>query len=106
MLDPKFVKDHVDLVAQAALHKGFAFDSAAYIALYEHRRTILHKVEELRKARNEGTHTVQKASTQEARHEAVAAVKRINQELAEAESQWRQVEEDFRHVLLKTPIRK
>lgn len=103
MLDPKFVRDNIDKVSEAARHKRVAFDAARYLDVYDARLKAIEATETLRRQRNEGTDAVKKAKDKSERDELVQKMRAVGEELGKAESALREVEAAFEALLLTVP---
>lgn len=103
MLDPKFVKDNIDAVANAAKVKGIPFDAQAYLELYELRLKTLQYTETLRNQRNAGSETIKKGIDKVERDRLIAKMREVGTELETAEAQLRDIEQNFQTMLLSIP---
>lgn len=103
MLDPKFIKDNIDIVTQAAKAKGIPFNSQEYLELYEHRLKILQHTEELRNRRNSGSELIKKGVSKEERDILIQQMRALGSELEQAEIKLREVEQNFNTLLLNVP---
>lgn len=103
MLDPKFVRDNIEKVSEAARNKRVAFDAARYLDVYEARSKSIEIVEALRRQRNEGTESVKKAKDKSERDDLVQKMRAVGEELSKAETTLREVESAFDALLLTVP---
>lgn len=103
MLDPKFIKDNIDAIAQAAKVKGFPFNPDTYLQLYEQRLKSLQTTEELRNRRNAGSETIKKGLPKEERDALVVQMRQLGTELEAAEINLREVEQNFQALLFTIP---
>lgn len=103
MLDPKFVKDNIDAVANAAKVKGIFFDPDAYLELYELRLKTIQQTETLRNQRNAGSEQIKKGVDKQERDALIAKMREIGIELERYEAQLRDVEQSFQTMLLGIP---
>lgn len=103
MLDPKFVIENLEKVAEAARKKNMSFDEVKFSELYAERLKLIEATESLRRKRNEGSEAVKKEKDQSKRQEIVNEMRDIGLKLSESESALRTVEVDFERVLLSAP---
>lgn len=103
MLDPKFIKEHINEVRLAAKNKRVAFDADGFLDLHDKRLTHLQHTENLRQARNKGSDQVKKAKTKEERDALIANMKALGSQLEEAESALRSLDEHYEACLLTVP---
>lgn len=103
MLDPKFVRDNLDRVAEAARHKNFSFNPEQYKALFDRRASLITETEELRRARNEGSDAVKKAANKEAREELLSKMREVGAKLSEIEGRLKEVEGEFDALMMTIP---
>lgn len=103
MLDPKFVRENLDKVAEAAKNKNFPFDKAKFVELFDNRAALITETEELRRQRNEGSDAVKKAPNKEAREELLAKMRDVGARLTDAEARLRDVETAFETYLFSVP---
>jgi seryl-tRNA synthetase len=103
MLDPKFVRDNIEKVAEAARNKRVGFDAERYLVVYEERLKAIEATETLRRQRNEGTEVVKKSKDKDERDALVQKMRTLNEELATTETRLRDIEADFGSLLLTVP---
>jgi seryl-tRNA synthetase len=103
MLDPKFVRDNIEKVAEAARNKRVGFDAERYLVVYEERLKAIEATETLRRQRNEGTEEVKKSKDKDERDALVQKMRTLNEELATTETRLRDIEADFGSLLLTVP---
>lgn len=102
MLEPKFVKDNIDKIIDAARNKKIPFNHLEFIETYEIRLVSIEKVEKLRRQRNEGSEAVKTADVS-TRQEIIQKMKTLNSELSLAEDDLRRIEQRFANILLTIP---
>lgn len=103
MLDPKFVRDNIELINLTAKQKGFPFDGNKFIELYDARLSALEQTEALRRQRNEGSDAVKKAKSHTEREPLLEAMREVGQKLATAEAQLREIEHEFDLIQATVP---
>lgn len=103
MLDPKFIRENIDTVAEAARNKRVDFDKARFLEAYDARLAAIEAAERLRRARNEGTEKVKQAKDKAEREALVQEMRAVGERLAGAEAQLRAAEEAFEAILLQVP---
>ena len=103
MLDPKFIKENLAAVVDAAQKKRFPFDAEKFTALYEARLRVTQEAEALRRLRNEGSDAVKKVSDPQLRQKEVARLKEVSQKLSEVEASLRGAEDALEALLLTVP---
>ncbi len=104
MIDPKLLRQATADVANNLARRGFAFDTDAYLALEERRKSLQVETEELRNERNTRSKSIGKAK---ARGEDIAplleAVKTLGERLDDHEAQLQSVLEELRSIELGLP---
>lgn len=103
MLDPKFVRENIELINLTAKQKGFPFDGNKFITLFDARLTALEETETLRRQRNEGSDAVKKAKSQAEREPLLEAMRQVGQKLSVAEAQLREIELEFDAIQATVP---
>lgn len=103
MLDPKFIRENLEVITIAAKNKRIEFDPMKFAELYEKRSKCIKETEDLRNKRNEGSDAVKKAKSKEEREQLVTQMRQMGPLLEEAEKILREVEKDFEKLLLTIP---
>lgn len=103
MLDPKFVRDNIELINMTAKQKGFSFDGNKFISLFDARLSALEEAETLRRQRNEGSDAVKKAKSQAEREQLLEAMRAVGQKLSVAETRLREIEAEFDAIQATVP---
>lgn len=103
MLDPKFIKDNIDAVANGAKAKGISFDPNAYLELYELRLKTIQQTDSLRNQRNTGSEIIKKCVDKNERDLLIAKMRQTGADLEQSEAQLRDIEQEFQTMLLGIP---
>jgi seryl-tRNA synthetase len=103
MLDPKFIRDNIEKVAEAARNKRVSFDPALYLQKYEERSQAIESTEALRRKRNEGSDLVKKAKDKDEREKLLLEMRSVSEQLGKAEAALREVEAAFETLLFQVP---
>jgi len=104
MLDPLILRNDLDATAAALKLRGYTLDTAAYQALEARRKTLQMDVEALQSKRNASARDIGKAKAQgEDIQPLLDAVAQLGSELAELESQFRDVRAQQLAWLLDMP---
>jgi len=103
MLDPKFVRENIELISLTAKQKGFPFDGNKFVSLFDARLAALEETEALRRQRNEGSDLVKKAKSQAEREPLLASMKDVGQKLTTAEARLREIEAEFELIQSTVP---
>lgn len=102
MLDIKFIKEHPDLIRDAARKKKIAFDLDPLLKAEERRVALTGEVEKLRAKQNEVSKTIGTLAP-EARETVLAEMKTLKEELGKIETQLQAVMEEWRKLMLLVP---
>jgi seryl-tRNA synthetase len=103
MLDPKFVRENLNAVEQAARVKNLPFEAQKFKQLYDARLQQLEKVELYRRTRNESSESVKKSSTPAEKEALLAKIRSSASELSKEEQNLKLMEEEFNSILLSVP---
>ncbi len=106
MLDVKFVRRHLDLVAASLVQRGQEVDLNQFVGLDKDRRAILAEAEELKHQRNTKSQRVgqlMKTGQEEAAAAIKEEVKAIGGRIRELDAELAQVEEKVNLFLLTLP---
>lgn len=106
MLDPRFVRENVELVRQAMLDRCSAWSVDAFLEVDEERRRLIARTEERQSRRNELSRRVGdlvRSGDVEAADAIKAEVRAINDELDSDEGILEQVEQDAHALLMTAP---
>ena len=103
MLDIRFIRENAERVQQDALNKGYKnADIQAVIALDDERKTLTAKIDELRTRRNQIAASMKNAGGKPSA-EQIAEGKKIKEELAVFEKDYRELDEKLTAVLKGIP---
>lgn len=100
MLDINYIRNNQELVEKSAREKGYKVDIPALLALDDKRRSVLLKVDELRRQRNEISSKMGKGKPEP---EILAEAKRIKSELADEEPMLDSIEKELKDLLKTVP---
>ena len=100
MLDIQYIRDNAQKVAEKSKQKGYEVDVPKLLEADARRRTLLAKIEELRKRRNEQADEFKK---QKPTDEQLAAGRKLKEELAGQETDLEAAERDFTALLKQIP---
>ena len=103
MLDIRFIRENAERVQQDALNKGYKnADIEAVIALDDERKTLTAKIDELRTRRNQIAASMRNADGKPSA-EQIAEGKKIKEELAVFEKDYRELDEKLTVALKGIP---
>ena len=103
MLDIRFIRENAERVQQDALNKGYKnADIEAVIALDDERKTLTTKIDELRTRRNQIAASMKNAGGKPSA-EQIAEGKKIKEELAVFEKDYRELDEKLTVALKGIP---
>lgn len=103
MLDIRFIRENAERVQQDALNKGYKnADIQAVIALDDERKTLTTKIDELRTHRNQIAASMKNAGEKPSA-EQIAEGKKIKEELAVFEKDYRELDEKLTAALKGIP---
>lgn len=103
MLDIRFIRENAECVQQDALNKGYKnADIQAVIALDDERKTLTTKIDELRTRRNQIAASMKNAGGKPSA-EQIAEGKKIKEELAVFEKDYRELDEKLTAALKGIP---
>lgn len=103
MLDIRFIRENAERVQQDALNKGYKnADIEAVIALDDERKTLTAKIDELRTRRNQIAASMRNAGGKPSA-EQIAEGKKIKEELAVFEKDYRELDEKLTVALKGIP---
>ncbi len=106
MLDVKYVRDHLDEVAEAMRVRNAAWDSERFTALDERRRAAIAQEEALQAQRNTLSKSIGGLMAKgdvEAANEAKEQVRAINENLAQAAAERSAAEDELTALMLSVP---
>jgi seryl-tRNA synthetase len=104
MIDPKLLRQEAATVAANLARRGFDFDTDAYLALEERRKSLQVETEELRNERNTSSKNIGKAKAQgEDIEPLLAAVKELGEKLDSNEAKLQELLGEIRTIELGLP---
>ena len=106
MLDPKLLRNDLDLVVTQLARKGVEFDVSAYQALEAKRKSLQLETESLQNQRKDGSKSVgllMKEGKKEAAEALKAEISGIGDQLAAIEAQFHEVQSELDRILMETP---
>ncbi len=102
MLDIKFIREHADLVKEAARKKRVDFDVKKFIEIDDRRLKLLREVEDMRARQNAVSDKIAQMPVDE-RQNAIAEMKKLKDELVAGEDALKKVEKGWRDLMLMVP---
>ena len=106
MLDPKLLRNDLDLVVTQLARKGVEFDVSAYQALEAKRKSLQLETESLQNQRKDGSKSVgllMKEGQKEAAEALKVEISGIGDQLAAIEAQFHEVQSELDRILMETP---
>ncbi len=104
MIDPKLLREQLDMVIEKLSRRGFLFDKAYFLALEMQRRDLQTKVQELQAQRNTLAKKIGAAKrNREDAEELLQEANRINHELADLEQALDETLKALENFLLNLP---
>ncbi|MEX2495350.1 MAG: serine--tRNA ligase [Woeseia sp.] len=104
MIDPKYLRQAPEEVAENLLKKGFSFDAAAYRVLDERRKALQVEVEALRNKKNVSAKTVGQAKAKGDDVTALlAAVRELGDRLDATDAQLQDVQQELQSIEMGLP---
>lgn len=104
MLDMKFVRDNIDAVQKNLDNRHTTGDLAKYVNLYDRRRELIQKVEELKALRNAVSNEISILKRQKLNADKkIAEMKKVGDDIGSLDNELRQVEVDLKDIALRLP---
>lgn len=103
MLDPKFVREHLDEVKRNCEQRHVNINFDAFIALDEERLHVLKETEKLRAERNDIAERMKTAKDQVERGPFIARGKELKDLIAEKEARFEECERSWKEMLYRIP---
>ena len=106
MLDPKLLRNDLDLVVTQLARKGVEFDVSAYQVLETKRKSLQLETESLQNQRKDGSKSVgllMKGGQKEAAEALRAKLSGIGDQLVTIETQFHEVQSELDRILMETP---
>ena len=102
MLDIKFIRENLEQVKRDTASKGYSTDVDAVLALDDKRKTLNQQIDELRTRRNQIASSM-KTSGGKPSQELIDEGKKIKEQLAELENDFRKIDEELTAGLNSIP---
>ncbi|MDC0883338.1 serine--tRNA ligase [Litorivicinus sp.] len=106
MLDPKLLRNDLDLVVTQLARKGVEFDESAYQALEAKRKSLQLETESLQNQRKDGSKSVgllMKEGQKEAAEALKVEISGIGDQLAAIEARFHEVQSELDRILMESP---
>ncbi len=104
MLDPRFVRENIDVVKKALEVRHAAVSLDEFVELDSKRREILQRNEELRSQRNRVSEEIARLKKEKAdASEIINQMKQVSAEIKEQDKQLAEIEERLREIALSIP---
>jgi seryl-tRNA synthetase len=104
MLDIKYLRQNIDVVARKMEERGQAMNLERFIALDERRRDIIREVEALRSERNAVSKLVgEKKKNREDATEIIARMGEVSGRIKELDEALKQADEELQQIMLTLP---
>jgi seryl-tRNA synthetase len=103
MLDPQFIRHHLDAVIANCINRNVQADPAAVVRLDDERKRLVQEAQVLQQQANELAKSIPQQKDPAAKQALIAEGKKLREQVASAEQQVKQVEADLHAVLLTIP---
>ncbi len=104
MLDARFVRDNIDIVKKALLHRNYEIDVEEFLKKEEQRRMLLKEAEELRNRRNIVSQKIAALKSQKKdASELINEMKFVSDKIKSYDDKIKQLEENINNFLLNIP---
>ncbi len=103
MLDIKFIKDHKDLIKEAARKKRLNFDVETLVSTDDKRLELLKEVEALRAKQNEANDQISNASDEASRTSLIASMKSVKEDLQQQEEKLKTIMSEWQKLMVQVP---
>lgn len=103
MLDYKFIKDNLEAVKQNIANRNMTADADAVVTLYDERTSLVTKLQDLQRQRNENAAAMKQKLDAEKRNELIAAGKSIKEEISAVEKELNEKENALEEAARKIP---
>src|SRR6185312_8078383 len=106
MFDPKWIRDHPDLLDKGLARRGAAPESKKLIAIDEKRREVIGKLQALQERRNavsKGVGEAKKAKDEARATKLMAEVAQLKNDAPALEEQQRVIDKEFEDALAQIP---
>lgn len=104
MLDPKFIRENIDLVKKALENRGYKINLDDFLFIDNKRRSLLKSAEELRNKRNIVSEEIGKLKTQKKdATNLIEEMKTVSQNIKKIDEELKKLEEKMEEFLLNIP---
>src|SRR3989344_1481320 len=103
MLDIHFIREHPDLVREAARKKRVDFNVDELLDADSRRRELLANIEPLRARMNVGSEAVAAMTDAAEREKAIADLRAVKRELEQKETRLKKVNEEWKALMFRVP---
>lgn len=103
MLDIKFIRENVDIVAAGAKKKHIDIDLTKLIELDDKRRSLQTSIEQKRAAQNTASTSISSAPDDATRQSLIAEMQTLKESLKTEEEELQQVMQEWRLLMLQVP---
>lgn len=103
MLDPRYVREHLEEVERRLATRGPCVDLVPFRELDSRRRDLLQKAESLKALRNRVSEEIARVPDKSAVQDRIAEMRAVSQQIRDLDDQLRNVEEELESVLLTIP---
>lgn len=104
MIDPKLLRNHIDVVNAALAKRGIQLDATEWAELESRRKTIQQKTENLQAERNQGAKQVGQIKKSDGdASELMARMQAVGEEMKAAEVELAALQQDIEHKALNIP---
>lgn len=104
MLDPKFIRNHLEAVRSAIQNKNEKADIDQFLELDAERREILTKVEELKHQRNVVSKEIAQLKKQkQPADDKIEMMRNVGKEISDYDQRLKEIEEKIHHILIWIP---
>ncbi|MCD8495172.1 MAG: serine--tRNA ligase [Candidatus Pacebacteria bacterium] len=103
MLDIHFIRNHTDIIKEAARKKNITVDIDRLLAVDEDRRAVLQRVEHFRAEQNMVSKNIATAATPDIKEQLLTEMRALKADLQEYEERLKTIMEEWRMLMLAVP---
>jgi len=103
MLDIKFIREHPELIKEAARKKHIDFDVKELLDVDEKRKTLLQEIEDLRAKQNKASERIIQFEDDIERKVAIESLKEIKDKITSLEQQFKKINIKWQELILDVP---
>jgi seryl-tRNA synthetase len=103
MLDIKFIREHKDLINEAARKKHIPFNVEELLTIDEKRRALMTSIEKKRAEQNEVSGKIAQATTADERVPMITAMTQVKHELQKEEAEFKEVMLAWQRLMVQVP---